>query len=306
MAPSCGPGQGLRPGSAARGAAPGRIAFVANYTQAGPDIAPGDVYTVNPDGSSLARLTRTSDTASPSWSPDGQKLAYVRIDWKHDSATGLWIMNADGSGQRHVLDLGSVGSPDWSPDGNRIALGLAHGIGVLDLRTEQLSRFDWSVPHWYAPTAARWSATGSQLAVVAQKKGPGPDDYTATTALFIGDTSGRDVRQVAGTKDLLGFDWSWANCDLLYGSGLATRGGECNGDLFATDPENSAPRLVVELACRQEAPAWSPDGSAMVFVTQEGLWVADQDGGNPHEIVHRAGPDGDFRAPYAPDWQPAS
>ncbi|MBN1382122.1 MAG: PD40 domain-containing protein [Deltaproteobacteria bacterium] len=61
-----------------------------------------DIWTVNPDGTGLIRLTTSDmDEKYPSWSPDGTKIAYVTFD----PNKGIWggyhlsTMNADGTGQ---------------------------------------------------------------------------------------------------------------------------------------------------------------------------------------------------------------
>jgi hypothetical protein len=83
-----------------------RIAFVS--VQAGND----EVYSINPDGSDMQRLTSNSWEwdKHPSWSPDGSQIVF----WSNRD-TGrrqLWVMNADGSNP-HLL-LKST-SNDWDP-----------------------------------------------------------------------------------------------------------------------------------------------------------------------------------------------
>jgi TolB protein len=50
----------------------------------------------------------------PSWSPDGQRITFVRSD-------GLYVMDADGSDARLVVELSGIANPVWSPDGSLIA-----------------------------------------------------------------------------------------------------------------------------------------------------------------------------------------
>src|SRR5829696_9104439 len=64
--------------------ASGKIAFVGT----------GEIYKMNPDGTVVRRLTNNSVADySPSWSPDGNKIAYVR-----NGARGaeIYKMNSDG------------------------------------------------------------------------------------------------------------------------------------------------------------------------------------------------------------------
>ena len=90
-----------------------------------------DIYTVNPDGSGLTRLTTgPSNEYLPVWSPDGSKLAYVATlgpDIDTGSGAEIVVMNRDGSGLRQVTKLGSANfAPSWHPDGKRLIFASNH------------------------------------------------------------------------------------------------------------------------------------------------------------------------------------
>src|SRR6266851_2599945 len=68
--------------------------------------ASGEVYSIRPDGSARANLTRNPAADSePVWSPDGAGIALSRDG-------SIVVMDADGSGQ---LTLGKGVGPAWSP-----------------------------------------------------------------------------------------------------------------------------------------------------------------------------------------------
>jgi len=95
----------------------------------------GDVYSVQPDGRNLRRLTEGNQCVEcrlskddlhgssdpPALSPDGEKIAYCA---RVDGVPQVHVMQLDGSDKRQLTHLaGACGRVKWSPDGNRIAFG---------------------------------------------------------------------------------------------------------------------------------------------------------------------------------------
>lgn len=56
----------------------------------------------------------------PKYSPDGSKIAYVKISPDRNIYGEIWLMNPDGTGQLQLTSGYSDLHPEWSPDGNRI------------------------------------------------------------------------------------------------------------------------------------------------------------------------------------------
>ena len=112
--------------SAAQGTTPpsGEIAFSSN--RSGTD----QIYVMNADGSSVRQLTHETISATfPIWSPDGQRLLYVRgVDSEHGD---LAVMNGDGSDSFTIAPL--IGDPYnccvWSPDSQWIVYPVQVGTG---------------------------------------------------------------------------------------------------------------------------------------------------------------------------------
>jgi Tol biopolymer transport system component len=88
------------------------------------------LYVVNGDGSGLRNLTSKLGAGSgpgagpasdPAWSPDGRKLAFVRLN--AGLGAPIYIVNADGSGMRKLTPkpAGINAAPAWSPDGRKLA-----------------------------------------------------------------------------------------------------------------------------------------------------------------------------------------
>lgn len=81
-----------------------------------------DVWVVGRDGSGERRLTSTGfplDEIWPVWSPDGSRIAFLRLDHRQTSGT-VMVMNADGSNPHPISEPTADGPVVWSSDGTRV------------------------------------------------------------------------------------------------------------------------------------------------------------------------------------------
>lgn len=107
----------------------------------------GQIYVLNADGSGQVRLTDGAFDLAPTWSPDGQRIAFVRgyYDTESDSLTNrrIWVMKADGSDPRRLTrSRRAEWGPQWSPDGAQIVFGPGelHLAAPSGTRVRQLTR----------------------------------------------------------------------------------------------------------------------------------------------------------------------
>ncbi len=95
------------------------------------------VYVANADGTNVRRVTAEGFAAVPSWSPDGESLAYVRAEPGKPKVWNLWTTNLTTEETRRLTNH-RVGQPwggSWFPDGQRIAYSHEDRLVVLDLET---------------------------------------------------------------------------------------------------------------------------------------------------------------------------
>ena len=111
-----------------------RIAFVANPVPFEDAFAGTNVFVVNRDGSGLVQITQmepgTVGCGSPTWSPDGSKLAFICRALMN---AGIVIANADGTDSWGFDYYSQVFQVFWLPSGEHVGFtdGVCWSVGVF-------------------------------------------------------------------------------------------------------------------------------------------------------------------------------
>lgn len=93
------------------------------------------VYVADANGGGVRRVSGEGVGAVPSWSPDGNRLAFMREEPSRPSVWNVWTLDL-GSDELKRITSHESGQPwgaSWFPDGHRIAYSHADRIIVRDL-----------------------------------------------------------------------------------------------------------------------------------------------------------------------------
>lgn len=128
------------------------------------------------NGRNVKNLLMSADPImSPSWSPDGDKLAYVSFQ---NNRSNIYIQDRRTGQQTLISEFDGINSgPDWSPDGKKLAMVLSKDgnpeIYIMHLQTKQLQRLTNNLG---IDTEPRWTPDGEAI-IFTSNRGGSPQIY---------------------------------------------------------------------------------------------------------------------------------
>jgi Tol biopolymer transport system component len=282
----------------------GRIVFVRGDPEEGETVT----YTVNADGSDEAQLFFDGHSEAPRWSPDGTE---IHINCCDDGMVAHLVDTTTGDFRtlpQPAPKLETFCGGAWSPDGERI---LCEGYGVDD-------------PSLNGIYSIRASDGGGLRRITSNPGGEDiPGDYSpdgtrivfwrsgedGTTGVFVTNLDGSGVQRVSPRNVQVepGGVWSPDGNQIL----LETSASDLHSEIWVVNADGSSPHeLPITPACGGPFadpdsygcfdPAWSPDGSKIVFARsnsdgEANLYIVNADGGGLVQVT-----DGGFD--HQPDW----
>ncbi|MBA2653912.1 MAG: Tol-Pal system beta propeller repeat protein TolB [Gammaproteobacteria bacterium] len=193
---------------------------------------------------------------SPSWSPDGNRIAYVSFEKNH---AGIYIQEIASGNRRLVTDYPGInGAPSWSPDGSKLAFTLSKegspSIYTLDLVSNGLVQ---RTSGGSIDTEPSWAPDGKSLIFTSNRSG-GPQLYRV-------DLASGGVQRVTyeGNYNVSGtFSPDGKNIVMLHQEAGAY-------SIAIQNLQNGKIDILTETG-RDQSPRIAPNGSMVVFSTKSG------------------------------------
>ena len=231
------------------------------------DAHPYQLMTADYDGNNeTAILKSTQPIMTPSWSPDGSRLAYVSFENREPC---IFVQSIATKKREKLASYpGLNSSPCWSPDGTKIAMTLSKDgqpeIYYYDLSSRQLVRV---TNNKSIDTEPNWSSDSKALFFTSERGGKA-QIYTAD---FVTHTTERVTYQGQMNLSARAIPGSNSIIVITNQNGYRVARMDADGSIY-----------MLTTSSLDESPSVAPNGSMVIYSTiyqgRKGLAIVSADG----------------------------
>ncbi|HSF19338.1 MAG TPA: Tol-Pal system beta propeller repeat protein TolB [Vicinamibacteria bacterium] len=239
-----------------------------------------EIYIMDYDGFAQKPITANrSLNLTPTWSPDGQALAYISYRTGTPSLFRAFLY--EGRGDNIAAGDGMTFSPAWSPDGKHIAFtSTRDGNSEIYIANADGGDVRRLTDHPSIDTAPCWSPTGTEIAFTS--------DRTGTPQIYAMDREGLNLRRIS-YQGSYNDGPSWSPSREYSEIAFASRIERGPFDIVVYDFQTNQVRQLTTGRGSNESPEWSPNGLHLVFTsTRTGssqVFTMNRDGSNLRQLT---------------------